>query len=126
MYTGLLVAVGSKQEVQEKVSTIEEQSLKVQELKSMTLTNNPEPVTATTSATPIATVTPAAPTTVATTHAPSMIPPSPTTVATTNAPLYNPCRSYDCGYNQCDWTTPAAPAEFNPKTSKKQGIRILV
>lgn len=101
VYTGVLVAVGSKQEVQEKLRNIEE---------PVTSTNNPESVTATAPAAPIVTVTPAAPTSVATTHAPSTTPPSPMTVATTNV----------------TGATPATSAESNPKTSKKQGIRILV
>ena len=142
VYTGLLVAVGSKQEVQEKLSTIEEQSLKVQELEPVTSTNNPESVTATTPAAPIATVTPAAPTTVAATHAPSTTPPSPVTVATTNAPFTTlaapktmattnassttPACPMTVATTNVSGTTPAAPAESNPKTSKKQGIRILV
>lgn len=126
VYTGLLVAVGSKQQVQEKLNTIEEQSLKVPELEPVTSTNNPESVTATTPAAPIATVTTAAPTTVATTHAPSTTPPSPMTVATINAPSTTPAGPMTMATTNVTGTTPAAPAESNPKTGKKQGIRILV
>ena len=126
VYTGLLVAVGSKQEVKEKLSITEEQSLKVQELEPVKSTNNPESVTATTPAAPIVTVIPAAPTTVATTHTSSTTPPSPMTVATTNALSTTPAGPMTVATTNVTGTTPAAPTESNLKTSKKQGIRILV
>lgn len=112
VYTGVLVAVGSKQEVQEKLRNIEE---------PVTSTNSPESVTATTPAAPIVTVTP-----VATTHAPSTTPPSPMTVATSDAPSTTPAGPMTVATTNVTGTTTAAPAESNPKTSKKQGIRILV
>ena len=120
VYTGVLVAVGSKQEVQEKLRNIEE---------PVTSTNSPESVTATIPAAPIVTVTPAAPTSVATTHAPSTTPLSPLTVATSNAPSTTPAGPMTVATTNVTGTTPdasAASAESNPKTSKKQGIRILV
>jgi hypothetical protein len=80
VYSGVLVAVGSQQEVQEKLNTIEAQSCKAKELEPVTSTNNPESVTATIPATPIVAVTPAAPTTVVTTDAPTMTPAGPNDV----------------------------------------------
>jgi hypothetical protein len=139
VYSGVLVAVGTKQEVQEKLKTIEVQA---KELEPVTSTNNPEPVTATTPTAPIVTVTPAAPTTVATTDAPTRTPAAlttvamtnapimtlvaPTTVPTTDAPATTPATPTTVGTTNASTTTPAAPAESNPKTSKKQGIRTLV
>ena len=92
----------------------------------MTLTNNPESVTATTPAALIVTVTPASPTFVATTHAPSMTPPSPMTVATSDAPSTTPAGPMTVATTNVTGTAPAAPAESNPKTSKKLGTGILV